>query len=351
MDATATLGLWKKTTWLSAAFVALCVGVYFAPPAAFFFAFALPMLLCPAFAQGRAWVAMGFSLAPALGYLLGGGDPVYGTVLALVPSLCLLITYGKRRWHWDFITGVGWLVAVFLGGALGIAARLSDQLGGPLFSSLSQTAVDAAAGSPYVGNILYRLTSMGFLDVPDSYRTAAMLQVGDLVWINPPLQRELLNMLRLRLFENFSQWIPMLLMQGALLLGLFTALATERARVRQAPAGSQCPSFRKLKLSRREQGYMLFLCLGTAVTSFSQDAFWSLLCLLMYSAFAAVFQLTGASVFLDTLSRRRPQRLWLYGLLAAALYLLFPLALFLLGVIDQFIDLRQAGGSFPPSEP
>ncbi|NCC94749.1 MAG: hypothetical protein EOM10_16015, partial [Opitutae bacterium] len=183
MDATATLSLWKKTAWHIAAFVALCGGVYLAPPAAFLFAFALPLLLCPAFTQGRVWVAAGLSLAPALGYLLGGGDRVYGAVLALVPSLCLLVVYGKHRWHWDFISGVGGLVAVYLCGVLGIAAHLSGQLGGPLFARLSEVTVDAAAGSPYVGNILYRLTAMGFLDVPDSYRTAAMFQVGDLVWI------------------------------------------------------------------------------------------------------------------------------------------------------------------------
>ena len=85
---------------------------------------------------------------------------------------------------------------------------------------------------------------------------------------------------------------------------------------------------------------MLALCIGTLLTSFTDNSVTALLCALLYAAFTTVYQLLGAAVMVFTLSRRHPERKPLYAVLAGTLYLLFPVALFLLGVVDQFVNLR-----------
>ena len=346
MDATATLGTWKRILWQSLSFACLACCAYLLPPAAFLFACALPLVVCPVSEKGDLKFALSLPLAPAVGYLLAGHDTVFAVALVLLPYLSILNVFLRRHWHWSFSAGTAGFIAAYVLSALVIVLRLNEQLGAPVFTQLSEYAVSRVEQSPLAGSILYRLLSLGYLDVPDAYRSAAMFQVGDLIWINPPLQTELLNMLRLRLSEGAFQWIPTLLMQGSVILGLFTALATERARICTAAETQGLPSFRMLRLTKREQGYLLTLCIGTVVPSLMDQTLPTLLCLLMYAAFAAVFQLLGASVFMYILSRRHPRRLPLYGALAAALYLLFPLALFLLGMADQFIDLRASGLRF-----
>ena len=88
---------------------------------------------------------------------------------------------------------------------------------------------------------------------------------------------------------------------------------------------------------------MLALCIGTLLTSFSDSSLTSLLCVLLYATFTTVYQLLGAAVMVFSLSRRHPERKALYAVLAGILYLLFPVALFLLGVVDQFVNLRAFG--------
>ncbi len=150
-------------------------------------------------------------------------------------------------------------------------------------------------------------------------------------------------MMRLRLHEDLAVLVPQALVQGALVLGLFTALLAEGARYARAGEPKAAPLFRTLHLTRREQRYMLALCVGIVLTSFTDSAFLSLLCTLMYAAFAGVYQLLGAAVMVYLMARNHPRRTALYGLLAAALYALFPLALFILGMADQFFRLRAAG--------
>ena len=155
-------------------------------------------------------------------------------------------------------------------------------------------------------------------------------------------------MLLLRLNEGLAQWIPSVLMHGAVIMGLSTALATERARARHADASQPMPSFTLLRLSRREQGFMLALCVAIVLTSFSDNQVTSLVCSLMYAAFSAVYQLVGAAVMVFLFGKRHPSRVPLYGMLAAFLYLVFPVALFLLGVIDQFMNFRAT--AYPPKD-
>ena len=61
---------------------------------------------------------------------------------------------------------------------------------------------------------------------------------------------------------------------------------------------------------------------------------------LFFAAFTCAFQLAGAAVLVCMLASRAPDRAPLYGVLAAVLYVLFPMVLFLLGVTDQALHFR-----------
>lgn len=340
MDAIATPGMWKRTLWQCLAFAALLLSAYLFVPLAPFIALTLPLIVCPAYEQGDEWFALLLPLAPALAFVLAGGDLVIGVLLLLCPYLCLLFAALGRRRRMPFHTSIALAAAAFLLSALGLLLRLTDLLGSPLFTQLSNTVITAIQQSSMSGSILYRLAQVGFLPIPDVYANSIAWQFGNLILISPALKQELLNMLRLRLTEGFSTLIPSMLVQGALIIGLFTALLTARTRVRKSEKPTLAPAFRALNLSRREQGYMLLLCVITLFTAFSSQSFYSLLSSLTYAGFATVYRLLGAAVFVFLLSRRHPERKVLYGFLAALLYLVMPIVLFVLGITDQFIHLR-----------
>lgn len=340
MDATATLSLWKKFFWPALMFAALFLCSFAMPPTAILLALTLPLLAGPLYAHGDIWLALSLPLAPMIAYLAGGGDVVIAALLPVFAYLCLLIIFQNHRRRLPFGTQAIGFGLAFAVAATGMLARLAELLGGPLFPQLADSTVNMVQNSYLSGNILYRLAVSGFYPVPEAYRTTDAFQMA--IWLNPVLRQELINMLRLRLLEGFSQWIPALLMHGSVLLGLFTALGTERAASRREPDAS-APAFRDVALSRSGQGYMLALCLGVVVTSFVGDGFRALLGTLLYNAFTAIYQVLGAAVLVWLMSRRKPSRAPLYGFLAAVLYVLLPIALFLLGIVDQFLHLRTAG--------
>lgn len=343
MDATAAVGAWKKTAWQALALAALFALCYFWPLLAFGLMFLLPLAVCPAFSRGEFWFALGLPIVPLAACALAG-FPLADALLTLLPSAMALAALQTARLSRADFTRITLLcIAAYLLAALAVLMRLRLQLGGELFSGMAAYAVSRVEGSVWSGNILYRLAAMGYLSIPESFRSVAGLPVGDYILLNPLLQRELVNMLRLRLHEDLALLVPQLLMQGALVLGLFTALRTARELARKDGKAAAVPLFRTLHLPRREQRYMLLLCVGIVLTSFSDSAFLSLLCTLMYAAFSGVYQLLGAAAMLYLLSRNHPQRAPVYGVLAAALYALFPLALFILGMADQFLHLRASG--------
>ena len=103
MDATASLGTWKRVLGHTLAFAALLGCAYFFPPLAFVLAFTLPLIVCPALVESDVWFALALPLAPAVGFLLGGGDAVLGVLLTMFPYLCLLAISVKQRWRMSFI--------------------------------------------------------------------------------------------------------------------------------------------------------------------------------------------------------------------------------------------------------
>ncbi len=348
MYATAIPGAWKKALWRGLAVAALWAVAYLFSPLAPLMALTLPLAVYPAFAQGYAWFAFALPLAPATAWFAAGGDAVLGLTIPLCPYLCLFADVLRRRYrlslHGEAVASAG----AFAVGAVAMLLRLSVLLGGSLFPRLAETVVASVGQSVTGGNLLYRLVSVGYLTVPETYADSAALQLGSLILIAPSLKQELLNMLRLRLTEGLTDWVPSLLVQGAVLVGGFSALSAARVRARKT--GGELPRFSAFRLTRQEQGAMLVLCIVTLLAAFAGDGFPALLSSLTYAGFSAVYQLLGAAVAVALLAARRPERIVWYGLLAAFLYIVFPIGLFMLGMVDQFVHLRGDGPQTPKEE-
>jgi len=340
MDATAVPGAWKRKLWQGAALAALGGLCYGYTPLAPLFSLLLPLAVCAVYQRGELGLALLAPLLPAAAFLANGGDAAIGLFLPLYSYLSLLlVVVGKRR-QWGLHAVAAALMAACVTTSLALLVRLSLLLGGPLYASLAESVVGTMQNSLMRGSILYRLTSLGILSVPSAYAGSAAFQLGDYVLMNPGLENELLNMLRLRLSEGLASWVPSLLVHSSVLIGLFSALFAAKAAARRTGDPSQATRFRDLRLTKTEQGYLLLLCVVTLFTGFVNDAFLSQLSALTYAAFAAIFQLLGAAVLVTLFSRRYPGRAGLYGFLAGVLYVVFPLVLFLLGMLDQFLPLR-----------
>jgi hypothetical protein len=348
MYATAIPGAWKKALWRSLAVVSLWACAYLFSPLAPLMALALPLAVCPAFAQGYAWFALALPLAPATAWFAAGGDPVLGLLIPLCPYLCLLANVYRRRYRLSLHGEAVACAGAFAVGAVGMLLRLSALLGGSLFPRLAETAVGTVQNSITGGNVLYSLVSVGYLTVPAVYADSAAIKLGNLILIAPSLKQELLNMLRLRLTEGLTDWVPSLLIQGAVLVGVFSALFAARARAKKS--GDASPRFAAFSLSRAEQGAMLALCLVTLLAALAGTGFPALLSSLAYTGFSTVYQLLGAAVVVALLSGRRPKRTVWYGILAAVLYVVLPIGLFMLGMVDQFVHLRGDGPQLPKEE-
>lgn len=350
MDTVATPGAWKRTLRKGFAVAALWVAGYVFPPVAPLLALLLPLAVCPEAAQGRGWFVTALILSPATAFIAGGGDVVMGLLLPTASCLCLLMNAVGRRAGWRFhAVALSYMAAVAMG-VLALLMRLSYLLGGTLPTQLADALVATIRNSLRGGSILYRLVSLGYLSVPDAYSNTAAFQFGDLVLLAPGLRTELLNMLRLRLTESFTSWIPTFLVQGSVIVGLFSALLASQARAIRLGVGMLAQRFSTLRLTRSEQGLMLVLCVATLVTGITGGTFLSLLSALMYAFFAAVYQLLGAAVLIALFSRKHPRRAALHAILCAFLYLVFPIALFMLGVMDQFIHLRGEGPNITKEE-
>ncbi len=243
----------------------------------------------------------------------------------------------KRKLRFDQLA-LG-LTAATLFSTLPLLARASWLLDGALFAGLADLLTNTVGASDNCGSILYSLLNLGVLQAPAEYAGRAGLRIGQYVLLNPELRQELLNALRPRLEAWSEELIPSLLMQGSMIIGLFSALQTARVRVQPMHR----LAFRTLRLPKPYRGYVLFLCVGSLLLQLGTTDVTQITCTLMYAAFVTVYRLLGAATLIDLLGRKNPARSALHGVLAAALYVLFPLALFLLGLADQVIGLRGKG--------
>ena len=312
---------------------AALLGAAYAFPA---LAFPLSLAL-PVWGAGRRWDWLALPAALCAGFWLAGGDALLALCLLAAPMLTQAAAMLARQKR----LGIGPLmlamIAALLTGLLLTVLRGGALLGGHVLTQAAERITQLVRTSAHSGNLLVRLLNVGLLGLPAEYRGTTAYQLGEFVVIDPALQRELLKQLRSLLTDSFTRFGPALMMQTGITAGVFAALgAARREGLPEAPA------FQTLRLPRRAQGYLLARCVSALVLQFCASDLCQTLCTLTYSAFTTVYRLLGAATLVFLLDRKKPERSAWHGVLAALLYLFLPFVLLILGVADQFANLRAS---------
>ena len=165
-------------------------------------------------------------------------------------------------------------------------------------------------------------------------------------------QQQMLMSLRLTLEMLLAQYLPSLFVQSCLIIGVFTALRLERMAgmvlVVEAKTPSQKhtrviapPSFRLLAIPRNLRMLTLGLAVASLVLLLSQNSVMQIVGQLCYATFQTMFTLLGAAVLVFLYTKNDPDRKTLSGILAAAVYVMAPFVLFLIGLADQSFHFRH----------
>ena len=331
----------QRVVLLIVSLLAMLGAAWWSPTLGILLMIVLPLSLGPAVLSGG-WKAALLPASLVLGMLLGGMDALLAILSSLGSLACLLVAALDKRRRISFNRStLGYIAAVILG-LLPVLARAAWLLGGPLFPTLSSWIVDNIQGSVYSGNILYQLVRFGVLSVPDAYQTGSAFQLGSFIFLRPQLQAELLKLLQPRLNDLLAFYVPSLMVQLGIIVGLFTSLLTERMHGRLTGSKLFSPSFQTLRLPQTYRRYVFFLAVIAVLTSFSTAEVTRLVYALTYATVATVYQLLGAATLIFMLARKHPRGTVWFGVLAAALYLLLPIVLFVLGLADQLFGLRAA---------
>lgn len=317
------------------------------PPACVLLAPLIPLLSAPLLRDRRRWAAWAASAAPAAVSLAAGMDPLYSLSLALPGMLPLLAAEwlsGRKK------LGAPSSAACFMGAyalaVIAVAAAASRALGTGVSEGLARLLAEGVAASDQPGELLYRFAIAGLAAVPEGYGIG--LSLLDAVAV-----RQMLLSLQLNARLALDQALPWLAVQVCLLGGLFTALRVQRFHCAMIVVSAdpehpgsrktrvmQPPGFRMLVMPARLRWALCLMALAALFMMGAPDAVTSTVGQLCYTAFSCAFELAGASVLVCMLSARSPDRAALYGALSAALYALFPTALFFIGLADQALHFR-----------
>ncbi|MCL1855667.1 MAG: hypothetical protein FWF86_08030 [Clostridia bacterium] len=357
---------WKQ--WgIQFVYIALLLGcVLLIPLLSVPMAFFMPLLICPVRAPRSLFFRLLLPLAPCTGMLLAGTD--FSLCLLLLPCAYLCIGVIRlNRFSRVPVTSIFLLLCLILLGTQALWwLRLGILLGGDLFPDLAEKTVESISQLSNSGNVLMQMVRVGLLALPAQSQNVTGFRLGNLVLLDPHLRIELLNALRFQLESLFRQGIPSLVVQCSLAVSLFTVLRTLRDRNKQSSSAtspvscakdreanrqvSPYPSFRTLRLPPAFRGHILLLVVGSFALGLMEGPVPALMSSLMTAAFSSVYQLLGAAVVVHYIGAKRSSRLKLAAILAVVLYLTFPTLLFMLGLADQFLNLRAIVPSYQEEE-
>ena len=323
----------QLTAWSAALAVLLALMVLF-PRLGLPLGLLTPLFACPLAACRRWPLACGAVAFPVLAGVYRQLPMPYAASVAAPCLLMLAVTClpaqkrgGSRGLVLYLAASTVGLMTVVLCGSL--------TFGAPLAQTLASRAVQAVESSPKGAQILIQLVRAGLLPTGN----ATLLPT-----------RQLLMSLELTVQNLLGALLPTLFVQGAVLSGLFTAFAIRRAEgavvvVQTQQGGHKAtvlvrPGFSLLMIPR---GLSVFLIGGALLSLPMTSSVHSLVCTLgqlFSAAFTTAFALQGAAVLICAMTARRPGHSAAAGCLAAALYVLFPLALLMTGVSEQFFHYR-----------
>lgn len=326
----------------------LSVAMLLLPEASVLLAAAMPLLSCPLVGRKEEGVAWAAAVVPVIASLLGGMDRAYSLSLLALTLPTLIVTryvpFGKRRAG----KGMLWYISAVAAGFAAVLLCLTWRLGGPLWQTLTQEAVEGIEGSEQAGLLLYRMAASGLVSMPENMAGSdALLHVFEPLFI-----RQTLMSFRLTMEALLSETIPEMFVRGSLVVGLFTALRIERLNgsmlllEKKTQTGERRthvavpPGFSLLTLPRKLRVPVAVMAVAGFVLMTGSTSFEWTLGLLMFTAFSTLLELVGAAVLIFVLSVHKPDRIRLYGALTVGIYLLAPTALFIIGVTDPMFHYR-----------
>ena len=335
-----------ELTALVISLAALCVAMLVLPGLCLPLSLLTPLLGCPLVRRREEPVAWAAAAMPLLASLLAGDPAVYAVSLALVGLLPLAFTRFAPPAARVGLGGMLCYVGCIALSLIAVALSATLWLGAPLWQTLSARLCARVEGSERAGEWLLRLAAAGLLRLPKGYGS------GFARAIPAAFTKQMALSLQLSLQRLLQGGLPALWVQLSLLVGLFTCLRVSRfcdcfVIVETVSPGerrarvSAPPGFGQWALPRALRSPVLSIgVLSLGLMLFGGD-YAATLGQLGYTLFETAFMLNGAAVVVGLGAARDEDRKALWGLLAAALYLIAPLLLFLLGAADQGIHFRK----------
>ena len=281
----------------------LCAAMFAVPALCVPLAVAAPLLACPLAGRKEEAAAWLSAAVPTAASLIAGYDTFYALSLLLIGALPLLITrlipIKKRPGAIGMLMFIS-AMAVSLTVVLAMAARM---LGGPLQYSLAQAFVNWVEHSENKQMILRQLAVNGLISIPEGYTAQGLTGV----LMENAYSQQMLMSLRLTMEMLLVQYLPSLMVQSCVVVGLFISLRLERVSgvlliVESRTAADKHtrvvapPSFRMLAMPRAVYGTMLALALTALLAMTSSGDFVNVVGQLCYAVFQTAFCLLGAAV-------------------------------------------------------
>lgn len=306
----------------------------------------MPLFSCPLMKGRERWIALLTAPLPALIALLYRYPAGYGLGLFLVTSLPMLIAWrldGRESMAAKSLLLYPAVMALAISVALLGLWPLYQETGLPPW--LAGLATGWVMKHPQRTQFLYQAISSGLLPVPEGFSNFNLLTLT----INPVFLHQLELEMHSRFLSLLRSAIPSLVVQGSIITGLFTALRVQKLRNayllvdRKNPQKVRIaltPSFSMLRIPNSWHWMLLLFLIFYLFFSGSGGVLF-VMARLMYHTFDTLYQLQGAAVLCGCIMRRNEERRVLAGLLAAALYLFLPMALFLLGCFHYLFPSRS----------
>ncbi len=306
----------------------------------------MPLFSCPLMKGKERWTALATAPLPALIVLLYRYPATYAASLLAVTALPLMIAYRAKGKESAAANSLLLYVAVM---TLTISSALLGlsplYQGSSLPEYLAELADQWLMNHPQRTSLLYQAISTGLLSVPEGYSEVTLLTLT----LNPVFMNQLRLELRTHIMQLSAHMIPSLVVQSGIIIGLFTGLRVQKLRNAyllvdkaepQKVRIALTPSFSMLRIPKH-WNWLLFLFLIAYVLFYGSEGVLFRTSQLMYFTFDTVYQLQGAAVVCSWILKRNEEGRMLAGLLAAALYLLMPTALFLIGCFHHLFSFRS----------
>jgi len=340
----------KRAEW-TALLVGLAIlcGVMFAAPALCApLALVGPLLACPLVGRKEEPVAWASAAVPVLASLMAGYEVLYSMSLLLIGLLPLLITRLIPLQKRPGAAGMLMYISAMAFSLVVVLAMATRMLGGPLQVMLPKMIVQKLSRMDKLSEMLRRLAMQGLVSMPDGYTVDSPIRP----LMQAAYNQQMLMSLRLTLEMMIAQEMPKLFVNACVLVGLFTPLRLERMNgvllVVEAKSASQkqtrvvaAPSFRLLAMPRPLRIMLLVLALASFMLMMSYGALAQTVGRLCYAAFETLFTLLGAAVLVFMYTKNDPDRKTIAGVLAAAMYVVAPFVLLLIGLFDQTFHFRN----------